>query len=29
VFISLANESTLQNPVYISVSDDGVVLVDW
>ena len=28
VFISLANESTLQNPVYISISDDGVVLVD-
>ena len=28
VFISLANESSLQNPVYISISDDGVVLVD-
>ena len=28
VFISLANEATLQNPVYISISDDGVVLVD-
>ena len=28
VFISLANESSLQNPVYISISDDGAVLVD-
>lgn len=28
IFISLANESSLQNPVYISISDDGVVLVD-
>ena len=28
VFISLASESSLQNPVYISISDDGVVLVD-
>jgi hypothetical protein len=28
VFISLANESSLKNPVYISISDDGVVLVD-
>jgi len=28
VFISLANESSLQNPVYISISNDGVVLVD-
>jgi len=28
VFISLANESSLQNPVYVSISDDGVVLVD-
>ncbi len=28
VFISLANESSLQNPVYISISDDGVALVD-
>lgn len=28
IFISLADESSLQNPVYISISDDGVVLVD-
>jgi len=28
VFISLANESSLQNPVYISISNDGVALVD-
>ncbi|MCZ8512424.1 hypothetical protein O9H85_08250 [Paenibacillus filicis] len=28
VFITLANNQELENPVYISVSDDGVVLVD-
>ena len=28
VFISLADEESLQNPVYVSVSDEGVVLVD-
>jgi len=28
VFISLANEDSLENPVYVSVSEDGVVLVD-
>jgi hypothetical protein len=28
VFITLANNNNLQNPVYITVSDDGVILVD-
>lgn len=28
IFITLANDETLENPVYISVSEDGVVLVD-
>lgn len=28
VFITLANDESLENPVYISVSEDGVVLVD-
>lgn len=28
IFISLANDSSLQNPVYISIADDGVVIVD-
>jgi hypothetical protein len=28
VFISLAYERSLQNPVYVSVTDNGVVLVD-
>ncbi|CCQ94404.1 conserved hypothetical protein [[Clostridium] ultunense Esp] len=28
VFISLADEDDLQNPVYVSVAEDGVVLVD-
>jgi len=28
VFISLANEESLENPVYVTVTDDGVVLVD-
>jgi hypothetical protein len=28
VFISLANEDSLQNPVYVSVSEEGVVMVD-
>lgn len=28
VFLSLANEDSLQNPVYVSVSHEGVLLVD-
>lgn len=28
IFINLANDETLENPVYITISDDGVVLVD-